>query len=237
MPNFRALVLRPMERHTHHSITRFTVIFIALLNLPFAYSQIGNDKLNVTIEAALPSGRANAAYRNYLNGLVSVQPKLQYKFAKAWYGAVGLRYSYYTVSEYKVPKKTNGGENTFGGYVEAGWNKWVGERIGLEIGVKTGVSQHIFTTGLTKETGIQYVTAMFVQPTISFILASDEAVAYRWIIGYNIDGYDFKPYHIGQTSNGGYQPADFNKPSQSFLVGFAFSYYFGNPRSGDEINP
>lgn len=193
---------------------------------------IEDDRLNVTMELCLPSGRANPAFRSYLNGLVNVQPKVQYKVLTNWYVAAGPKYSYYTVSEFKVPKKTNGGAHTYGAFLEAGWQKWQTERFALEIGVKGGVAMTDFVTGLTREAGTpQRVTAMYVEPTLSLILASDEAVAYRWIIGYNISGYDFKPYHIGQVSDGGYKPEDLNKPSQSLLVGFGMSWFFGNQRA------
>ena len=212
------------------SIRKLVIVVTGLSCYP-VYSQIGDDRLNFTMEAALPSGRANPAYRNYLNGLINAQPKLQYRFAKTLFVAAGARYSYYTVSEFKVPQKTTGGANTFGGFVEIGWTKWQTPRFGLEFSLKTGFAQHVFITGLTRETGIQRVTAPFVQPTISLVLAADEAVAYRWILGYNIDGFDFKPYHLGMNTMDGYSESDLSKPSQSLLVGFAFTYYFGNERS------
>lgn len=212
---------------------RTAALVLMLLAAAPAGAQIGDDKLSFTIEATLPSGRANPAFRNCLNGLVNAQPKVQYKFARDWFAGAGLRYSYYTVSEFKAPQKTTGGMHVFGAFAEVGWNKWQTERFGLEIGMKAGLAQQVFITGLTRETGIQRVNALFLQPTLSLILAADEAVAYRWIVGYNIDGYDFKPYHLGMNTGGGYTPDELNQPSQSLLVGFAFSYYFGNERDSD----
>lgn len=201
-----------------------------------AGAQIQKDKLNITMELALPSGRANAPFRQYLNGLVVAQPKLQYKFLKDFYVAGGPRYSYYTVSEYKVPTKMNGGAHTFGGFIELGWHSWQTERLALEFGVKTGVAQTRFVTDLTRTYGAQQVTAMFVEPTFSFVLASDEAVAYRWIIGYSFSGYNFKPYYLGLQTNGGFKTEDFNTLSQSLIVGFGMSYYFGNVRTDTDLN-
>jgi hypothetical protein len=194
-------------------------------------AQIGNDKLNVTMELTLPSGRANPAFRAYLNGLVNVQPKLQYKFAKNWFIAGGPKYSYATVSEFKVPQKTNGGAHTYGGFMEVGWAKWQSRYFGIEFGVKMGAAQTVFITDLTRATGIQRITAPYVEPTFSLVLAADEAVAYRWIVGYNISGYKFKPYQLGMTTNGGFDDSDLNSFSQSIVVGFGMSYYFHNQRS------
>lgn len=220
--------------HLRTLFTLFLVVFPA--DFQQLRAQIDDDKLNVTMELTLPSGRMNAPFRAYLNGLVNAQPKLQYKFADSWFAAVGPKYSYYTISEYKVPVKMNGGAHTYGGFLEAGWFSWQTPRLGLEIGVKGGVSQTAFVTDLTRKSGIQRVTAMYVEPTISFVLASDEAVAYRWIVAYNFTGYDFKPYHIGLQTNGGYSQADFNKPSQSFLIGFGMSYFFGNERTDTDLD-
>jgi hypothetical protein len=197
---------------------------------------IEQNKFFVTLEAALPSARSNAPYRQYLNGLISFQPKLQYKFAGDLYGAVGLRYQYSTISEFKVPEKMTGGEHVVGGYLEAGWSSWQTERFGVELGVKAGMGTHLFITDSTRITGQQNVNAFYLQPTLSLILASDEAVAYRWIIGYGIDYFNFQPSNLGIDTQGGFSDADLKKNSQSIIVGFAFSWYFGNKRSDEYIN-
>lgn len=220
-----------MEQSTEIFKTKTLLAGLLLLTAVSARGQIGKDKINLTIEAALPSGRANPAFRNYLNGLVNVQPKLQYKFTDNFYAAIGPKYSYYTISEFKVPVKTRGGAHTAGGFLELGWTDWRTPNFAMEYGVKTGVAQTIFITDLTRATGIQRVTAMYVEPTVSFILASDEAVAYRWIIGYNMSGYDFKPYHVGIQVDETYDDTELNTFSQSLLVGFGFSFYFGNKRA------
>ena len=223
-----------MQRSQYTRRMLFVLIVLGFANS--GLTQIGNDKLNVTMELALPSGRANGAYRAYLNGLVNVQPKVQYKFARDWYVAAGPKYSYYIISEFKVPKKMNGGAHTYGVFVEAGWHKWQTERFGVEFGCKVGLAKTVFITDSTRSLGIQQVTAMYVEPTLSFVLASDEAVAYRWIVGYNISGYDFKPYHVGLQTMGGFTDEDLNKPAQSLIVGFGMSYYFKNKRSDTFID-
>lgn len=218
-------------KHIRNSI----VLLGGLMAICPSVAQISKDKINLTIEAALPSGRSNPAFRSYLNGLVNLQPKLQYRFGDHIVAAIGPKYSYYVVSEFKVPQKMKGGAHTVGGFLELGWTDWRTESLGIEFGVKTGLAQTIFITSLTRLSGIQRVNAMYVEPTFSLIVVSDEAVCYRWIIGYNITGYDFKPFHTGIGSDVSYTPEELNKPCQSLLVGFGFSYYFGNKRSDDEI--
>ncbi|WP_343605512.1 hypothetical protein [Fluviicola sp.] len=223
-----------------------TGFFIVLFVLG-SQAQIGNDKWNITGEITLPMGMGNKMFKNYLNGLVNVHPKIQYKPFKHWYVAFGPRYMYYKVNEYRIPfepgvsndsvynhKKVvsmSGGMHVLGGDIELGWTNWVGPRLGLECGVRFGVAQQWFVTSGTRKYGSQSVTAAYIEPAISLVLAADEAVAYRWIVGYNFSGYNFQGYRIGSTSSGGYTAKDLRGPTQSLLVGFAMTYYFKNKRS------
>lgn len=214
-----------------HTIRRLAIACALCFFTLFAHGQLSKDVWSITGELSLPSGRSNPAFRNYLNGLINVHPKIAYKPVEHWYVALGPKYMYYTISEYKVPQKINGGMHVVGGDLEVGWTKWQGPHFGIEFGVKTGVVSQLFVTDITRETGIQRVNCIYTEPTLSLILLADEAVAYRWIVGYNISGYHFKPYHLGFDTMDGYTDSDLNKPAQSLLVGFGMTYYFGNKRS------
>lgn len=196
---------------------------------PRVNGQIENDKFSVTAELLLPSGMASKPFRSYLNGLVNVHPKFQYKPAKHIYVALGPKYMYYTVAEFKVPIKTNGGMHAYGGGIEAGYSTWITERFGIELGVKAGAMQHQLKTDLMASA--YKLNAMYVEPSLSLILASDEAVAYRWIVGYNWMGFDLMPHHLGFNTNGGYSADDFKVGAQSIVFGFGMTYYFKNQRS------
>lgn len=228
-----SLRYRIMDRRRSVYSRIAAVATIALAYLPFASGQqlVDNDKLAITIEASLPSARTNPAYRAYLNGLINFTPKLQYKFYNDFYGAVGLRYMYSDIADYKVPEPMVGGEHIYGGFLEAGWSSWQTKNFAVEIGLRAGMARHDFITDSTRVQGAQRIDAFFVQPQLSLILASDEAVAYRWVIGYCIDNFRFNPSNLGMDTQGGYTPDDLNKSSQSLMIGFAFTWYFGNKRS------
>lgn len=218
---------------------RFYVLYFLVFFLVVqvnGFAQIGKDKWGLTIEAALPSGLKSNMYRNYLNGLVSIQPKLHFKTKSNVYVAAGPKYAYYTISEFKVPKKMTGGLHTYGGFAEVGYQKWVTKYFGMEYAFKVGYEQHQFITSLTRISGVQKINSMYYCPQLSLILAADEATAYRWIIGYNIDGYNFNPNLVGIDEDKGYTADETKGPAQSLVVGFAFSYYFGNKRSDDVID-
>jgi hypothetical protein len=226
------------------SVQSFKLLkYAALTVLSFSsvagYSQhsiIKKDKLSMTLELGLPSIRGNKALREYLNGLVNIQPKLQYKFSPELFFSFGPKYSYFGVDNFNIPTKTNGGAHTYGGFMEIGWTKWQSRRLAIECGIKFGVSHTVFATGINRSSGIQRVTAPYAEPTFSLILAADEAIAYRWIIGYNITGYRFQPSDLGLVTNGGFKPNELRAPAQFLLIGFGMSYYFSNKRTDQYID-
>lgn len=226
---------------------KFLGLLLVLISVANSNAQIENDKWNITGELTLPMGMANKMFKNYLNGLINVHPKIQYKPFKHWYVAFGPKYSYYKVNEYKIPFEPGindnsvvnhqkvvsmrGGMHVLGGDVELGWTSWVAPRLGLELGVRAGVANQQFITTGTRAYGPQKVTCGYVEPAFTIVLASDEAVAYRWIVSYNFSGYKFNGSRIGSTTSGGYTAGDLNAPTQTLSVGFAMTLYFNNKRS------
>jgi hypothetical protein len=192
-------------------------------------AQLGKDTWGITGEIMLPSGMASKPFRSYLNGLVNVHPKIVYKPLTNWYVAGGPKYMYYTVSEFKLPTKTKGGMHAFGGGLEIGYMKWIGKQFAFEVGVKGGAMQHVFKTGLLPSS--KKLLAGFVEPGFTLIIAADEAVSYRWTVGYNWMGFHLMPEHLGLDSYGGYTLDEYEVGAQSLVVGFGITYYFGNERS------
>jgi hypothetical protein len=192
-------------------------------------AQLGKDTWGITGEIMLPSGMASKPFRSYLNGLVNVHPKIVYKPLTNWYVAGGPKYMYYTVSEFKLPTKTTGGMHAFGGGLEIGYMKWIGKQFAFEVGVKGGAMQHVFKTGLLPSS--KKLIAGFVEPGFTLIIAADEAVSYRWTVGYNWMGFHLMPEHLGLDSYGGYTLDEYEVGAQSLVVGFGITYYFGNERS------
>lgn len=214
---------------------KLLLLMILLINGALL-GQIGKDKWNITTELSLPSGRSNSAFNNYIKGLINVNPKLQYKVTKQFYVALAPKYMYYGVASYKVPEKMNGGMHSVGGNIELGYTTWRTNYFGLEFGIKAGLAQLLFITDKTKVSGVIRKNTSYFEPTISFVLAADEAVAYRWIVGYQFSSLQFHPSDIGLSTLGGYTENQLSKNTNSLLIGFGLSYYFGNPRSDNYID-
>jgi hypothetical protein len=211
------------------SYMRMLLFITCLLTQIQVKAQLGKDTWGITGEIMLPSGMASKPFRSYLNGLVNVHPKIVYKPLTNWYVAGGPKYMYYTVSEFKLPTKTTGGMHAFGGGLEIGYMKWIGKQFAFEVGVKGGAMQHVFKTGLLPSS--KKLIAGFVEPGFTLIIAADEAVSYRWTVGYNWMGFHLMPEHLGLDSYGGYTLDEYEVGAQSLVVGFGITYYFGNERS------
>jgi hypothetical protein len=207
---------------------KICLLFICLLAQQRVNAQLGKDTWGVTGEIMLPSGMASKPFRAYMNGLVNVHPKIVYKPLTNWYVAAGPKYMYYTVSEFKLPTKSTGGMHAFGGGLEFGYMKWIGKQFAFEAGIKGGAMQHAFHTGLLPSS--KKLLAGYIEPGLTFIIAADEAVSYRWSVGYNWMGFHLMPEHLGLETYGGYTLEEYEVGAQSLVVGFGITYYFGNER-------
>ena len=220
----------------------FSVLFLSL-----ASAQPQLEKWSITGELMLPSGQANKAFKSYLNGLVIAQPKLTYSINKHLYASFGARYGYYNVSEFKTPEKMNGGLHVVGANLELGYKAWQTSKFGIEVGVKVGAANYNFNTrtiqkdkfsnNITVLQRFNYnLNAMYYEPNVQFVLLADEAVAYRWIVGYNFSGFAFQPEMVQTNTMGGYQREDLQSPTQSIVIGFGMTYYLGNKRSDTDLD-
>lgn len=201
----------------------------------YSFAQPNVNKWRVSGEVMLPSDKSNKAFRGFMSGLVVANPMLTYQFSKHFYGSIAPRYMYFSVSEFKVPQKMNGGMHVAGGHLEFGYTSWQSKNFAIEFGCKVGAARYMFRTDSTRTLGFRDINAMYYEPNVQFVLMADEAVAYRWIVGYNFSGFAFRPDMI-QATWGGYKLEDLQASTQSIVIGFGISYFFGNPRSDTDLN-
>lgn len=178
---------------------------------------------------------SNKPFDDFMQGLVGVSTSAQYSFPFHLNVGAGVRYSYFTINEFSVPSPVSGGVHSGTVFGKVGWDKFHNERFATDFGVKVGYSQTFFDTDLNKKAGnnpIQ-IGSSFAEATTAFILTANENTSYRWIIGYGFQGFGFHPEHLGLATNGGYDPANFNRITSYLVVGFGYTYYFGTNRSGE----
>lgn len=197
-------------------------------------AQAIDPKHTFNIELGLPNGFSNKPFKNIMQGLVNVAPFYQYAFKKQLVLGAGLRYSYFTINEFKITEPVNGGMHSAGIFLKAGWEKFHNERFATDLSVKFGYTQNYFVSDRSDSssiiTTINQVNSTYIEPSIGFIVTVDEFSSYRLFIGYGFQGFGFRPNHIGLDSFGGYDPKDFNKSTSFLIVGFGYTHYF-KPKS------
>src|SRR5690554_7330134 len=95
----------------------FSLIFITSLNLAYSQSDFEpNGSFNV--EVGLPNNVSNVAFKELLQGLVTITPSYQYTFNNSFSIGGGLRYNYFNINEFKNNIGLKGGLHIFGFFVK-----------------------------------------------------------------------------------------------------------------------
>lgn len=210
-----------------------TATFICITVLSF--SQKIEPKFTVNIELGLPNATVNEAYKDIMQGLASGAVYGQYSFPFHLNVGAGARYSLFTVNEFSVPDELYGQIHSALGFVKIGYDKFHTERFATDFGIKIGYGQNIISTDVNKEvgTGIVRLNSTYVEPGVGFILSVDQWNSFRLHLGYNFLGYGFKPQLLGLTSDENWDPNDYDKLTQSFVIGFGYTYYINKDKPRD----
>jgi hypothetical protein len=189
-----------------------------------------------TFELCLPNSFVNKPYKTIMQGLVSVSPYYQYSFKNGISFGVGVHYSYFAINEFRMPVKVFGGIHTGAAFLKLGHEWFWTERFGTDIGCKIGYLQSYAVSDLLRSKGMMYrqTEALFIEPTIGFLLSADVNSSYRLTIGYPFYGYTFTPRTIGYDANLGYADSEFSKICSFLNVGFAYTFYFNGKKSSVE---
>ena len=165
-----------------------------------------------------------------MKGGVAISPYYQYRMKNSLAFGIGTQYSYFQINNAQVSavKSAIGGVHSAGVFIKVSKEKFHTEQFATDFGVKFGYCQTYFNTNYNDSIygkSLQ-VGSLTIAPTLGLILSVDEFSSYRFTIGYNIQAYGFSPQRVGNVSNGGYDPSDFNKATHFLLVGFGYTHYF-----------
>ncbi len=211
----------------------FTTLVIFSLGKILTFGQVIEPDYTFNVELGLPNSFVNKPFKDIMQGLVSVEPYLEYHFKSNLTTGVGLRYSYFAVNEFKVPIPVYGGMHSGGAFIKVGWNKFHNPRFATDVAIKVGYTQNYFVTDRndTLNQNPYQVNAAFVEPTIGFILTADEVSSYRFFISYGFQGFRFRPEMIGLETLAGYDKREYERGSSFLVVGFGYTYYFNQQKS------
>ncbi|MCJ8288913.1 MAG: hypothetical protein HRT58_05815 [Crocinitomicaceae bacterium] len=207
------------------------IIVLSISNISNAQSLI--PKYTFNVELCLPVAMSNEPFNDFMQGLVGVSTYGQYSFPFHLNIGAGIRYSYFTINEFSVPSPVFGGVHSGTAFMKVGWDKFHTDQFATDFGLKVGYSQTFFDTDLNKAAGANpiQVGSSYAEFTTAFILRANESSSYRWVVGYGMQGFGFTPQHIGLSTNGGYDPAKFNRITSYLVVGFGYTYYIGEDKS------
>lgn len=180
------------------------------------------------IELGLPVGTSNKAFQSMLQGMMKFAPYYQFTFQNHISIGAGADYSFFRVDKFRVPEAVTGGIHNVGGFLKVGYEKFHSMRFGTDFGVKVGYSNAFFITDKNKSLlgKPNSINTIFVEPTAAVVLTAGEFTAYKFVVGYMFQGYDYRTQQLGISATGGYKPADLNHATQFMTFGFGFTYYF-----------
>lgn len=178
----------------------------------------------------LPNATINKPFESIMRGIVDVNPYYQYHLDNGLGFGVGLRWTHFSINEFRVPEPLDGVMNTFGGFVKIGHEKFYSTRFAMDFALKVGYNYYAVKTDLNtlKRGGDYTFDAGFVEPLVGFIVTATEHSSFRLTVGYTFQAFKFHPSKLGTEMNGGWEPKEFDKSAQFLTFGLGYTYYFGN---------
>lgn len=214
------------------------ILIVLLVITAFSRSSFGqkiDPGYTFNVELTLPGAISNEPFSDIMQGLASGAIYGQYTFPFRLNVGAGIKYSLFTINEFAVPSPVYGNMQSGTGFLKIGWDKFHNDRFGTDVGVKVGYCENLIFTDVNKANGINplRITSTNVETTLGLILTADERNSYRLVLGHGVSGFGFDPAFIGLESTEGYNPANFNKLTNYFIVGFGYTFYFGQRSSTD----
>ncbi|PWH86537.1 hypothetical protein [Brumimicrobium oceani] len=185
-------------------------------------------KSSFKVEVGLPNNASNFAFRDLMQGLVVVTPSFQHTLDNTLTFAVGLRYGFFNVNEFKNNIDMTGGVHLAGVFGKIGQEKFYGN-FGIDYGIRFGYSANIFDTNINEvKLGKPLVEdAAFIEPTLGLSLMATERTSFRLALGYAIHDFVFSPNQMGMEKFSGIKDSKLDSRTSYFTIGFGYSYYFG----------
>jgi hypothetical protein len=208
---------------------KLIVLLILLGSVFTAQTQIDFvPNTSFKVEVGLPNNLSNVAFRELMQGLVVITPSYQYTFNNSISLGAGICYGFFNVNEFKNNIEMSGSMHITGVFAKVGSEKFYGN-FGVDYGIRVGYSNNFFTTNTNEETrGKPYSNdGMFVEPTLGLALMATEKTSFRLALAYSLHSLKFTPYQMGVSKFTGIDPAQLDRITSFFTIGFGYSYYFG----------
>lgn len=214
----------------------FLIGFIlCLTNSACAQNEI-EPKWTFNADVTIPFEIANPFFQKAVDGLMNVQPYIQYSLPFHLHFGVGAKYQYFKINSVEIPTERFGGFHTFGGFINIGYDQFLTKRFALDISVKAGYGMNLYRYSLVKNQNVQSRTqgVPFIEPGIGLTLLASGNLGVKWYFGYGFQNYALRPQDVGFASNEGYSEEQLKGKSQYVQAGFGLVYYIGYKSGNDE---
>ena len=210
----------------------FTIFILVFTTV--SYAQKFQPKGSLKIDVSIPIVLQNKALKKTQQGLLNYGMYYQHAFKGFTVGG-GVRYNYFNVNEFSLVERIRGGLHQVGGFGKIGYERFVTDRVSIDVGVRGGYlqmfSKNTYTDSLIGK-AFQKST-WFVEPTFHLSYLANESSAFFFHIGYNIQFFHYTPDFMGLQEIPPFTAADNAKNAQYITIGFGYSYFFGRPKDTD----
>jgi len=185
---------------------------------------------SLKVDMGLPASQGNKPFKSLMQGLFNVSAYYQYTLPFGLNFGGGGNFNYFTLNEFKLPGTVKGGISTIGGFGKLGFEKFFSPKLALDAGMKFGYSYSFSKNSSTIEKigrSFEY-DAPYLEPMVNLYLMADEQSGFSLSIGYVFRGVKFNASHLMVDEITGFEPEDFGGNTHYLIVGFGYTYYFGN---------
>jgi hypothetical protein len=212
-------------------MTQLKFYTVLILLLGFASNSTAQNivpRSSFQVNIGLPVNSGNKSFKGIMQGLVNGSSHFQYTLENSLCFGVGINYTYFTLNEFKVKEKIKGGLQMGSLFLKVGQEKFHTSNFGTDIGLKAGYNFSIFNSDSLSSQGNsnQVSRNLYIEPQFGLMLTMDENTTIKLAVGYVIQNFGFRPSDMGLASNNGFDPSNFNKPTQYLTIGFGYTHYF-----------
>lgn len=176
----------------------------------------------------LPNAMANNTFKKVLNGVSNIELSYVQPFLKNFYFGAGIQHSYYDINRFSFVEVTHGNLQSFLGFGEIGFQKYMTDKWYYVLGLRGGYSEAIVRCENCDAIGEKpSQESLYSEAIFGIYLQGNERMSYGMLLSYQLYNFQFGPSWICRTSLSGLTDKDYTGISQSLTVGFGFTCILG----------
>lgn len=175
----------------------------------------------------LPNAIANNSFKKVFNGVSNVELVYSHPFLNNFFVGGGIQHSFYDMNKFSFPEITHGNLQTYLGFGEIGYRKFMTYRWYYWLSLRAGFSHVQIQCENCNDIGQPNQDVLYYEGMAGIYLRGNDRMSYGLILSYELYNFAFGPSWICRPTISGLGEQDFTGISQSFTVGFGFSCVLG----------